>query len=281
MKKFTKIAVLLAVFSLLVSGAVMAWDWPWNKKQENRVSTQGSTTVLPIVQKAAENFMKANPDIEVSVRGGGSGVGIAAIMDSTVDIGMSSRRIKNSEILNARKKGVSVFETSIAKDGMAIVVHPANPINSISIDQVQKIFTGEIKNWSSLGGSDDTIVAMSRDTSSGTYEVFNELVLRGTKLRTDAIMSVSNREVAENVKNTKGAIGYVGLAFLSDDLKVLTVEGIRPNDDTVGSGAYKLARDLYLYTNGEPSGLAKRFVDFILSSEGQKFVKEVGYTPIK
>ena len=94
-------------------------------------------------------------------------------------------------------------------------------------------------------------------------------------------MTVSNREVAENVKNTKGAIGYVGLAFLSDDLKVLTVEGIRPNDDTVGSGAYKLARDLYLYTNGEPSGLAKRFVDFILSSEGQKFVKEVGYTPIK
>ncbi|MFP4465843.1 MAG: phosphate ABC transporter substrate-binding protein PstS family protein [Candidatus Goldiibacteriota bacterium] len=281
MKKFTKITVLLAVFSMLVSGAVMAWEWPWNKKDENKISTQGSTTVLPIVQKAAEVFMNANPDIEVSVRGGGSGVGIAAIMDGTVDIGMASRDIKEKEILSAKKKGVNVVGTVIARDGMAVVVHPSNPIKAITVAQLKKIYSGEVKNWKELGGKDDAIVCMSRDSSSGTFAVFNGIVLGKEKLRTDAVMTVSNREVAENVKNTSGAIGYVGLAFVSDALKVLPLNGVMPSDSSVGSGTYKLARGLNLYTDGEPSGLAGKFVDFIMSSQGQKIVKEVGYTAVK
>ncbi|MBN2754389.1 MAG: phosphate ABC transporter substrate-binding protein [Candidatus Goldbacteria bacterium] len=280
MKKLLKIAVVISAMTVLAASA-FAWNWPWAAKSENKISLTGSTTVLPIAQKAAEEFMKANPSVEVSVKGGGSGVGIAAILDGSADIGNASRAIKTKEVINAKSKGVNAVGTVVAKDGIALVVHKSNPINAISLDQLRDIFSGKINKWSQVGGNNSTIVAISRDTTSGTYEVFGELVLRGAKLRDDAIMTVSNREVAENVKNTEGGIGYVGLAFLSDDLKVLKVEGVMATEANVINGTYKVARPLFMYTNGEPEGLTKKFIDFVMSADGQQIVKEVGYVPVR
>ena len=280
MKKFFKMAVVLSVMAL-AAGSASAWNWPWAAKSENKISLTGSTTVLPIAQKAAEEFMKINKGVEVSVKGGGSGVGIAAIIDGSADIGNASRAIKAKEIINAKSKGINPVGNEVAKDGIAMVVHKSNPIDAITLDQLRDIFSGRITNWSKIGGGSGKIVAVSRDTTSGTYEVFGELVLRGAKLRDDAIMTVSNREVAENVKNTEGAIGYLGLAFMSDEMKVLKVEGVLATEANVINGTYKVARPLYMYTNGEPSGLVKQFIDYVLSPEGQKIVKEVGYVPVK
>ncbi|HDQ26660.1 MAG TPA: PstS family phosphate ABC transporter substrate-binding protein [bacterium] len=282
MRGINKVLFLAAAVSLMFAAAASAaWKWPWQQQKSNVVSIQGSTTNLPITQKAAEDYMKVNKDIEISVRGGGSGVGIAGIIDGACDIGNSSRAIKSKEIMNARAKGVNPHETVIARDGMAIVVHPSNSLKNITVDQIQAIYTGQIKRWSQLGGADEPIVVVSRDTSSGTYEVFNELVLKGSKLRTDCIMTVSNREVAETVKNTNGAIGYVGLAFLSDGLNTVTVEGITASNATINNKTYKLARELYVYTNGPPAGNAKAFIDYILSEAGQKIVADVGYVPLR
>jgi phosphate transport system substrate-binding protein len=278
--KMKKLIVVLAAV-LLVAGSAMAWDWPWAGKNANKISIEGSTTVLPIAQKAAEDFMKMHRDIDVSVRGGGSGVGITSLMAGTCDIGDASRAIKTKEIVAAKQKGVNPVGNEIAKDGMAIIVNSSNPVKNLTINQLQDIYSGKIKKWSQLGGPDSVIVCVSRDSSSGTYEVFNELVLRGKKLRDDAIMTVSNREVAENVKNTPGAIGYVGLAFLSPELNTVMVEKIEATEANVVNGTYKLARPLYMYTSGEPAGLVKEFIDFIMSAEGQKIVKEVGYVPVK
>ncbi len=282
MKRFSKVLVLTAITALvLASSGFASWKWPWQQKDSKVLSVQGSTTVLPITQKAAEDYMKINKDIEISIKGGGSGVGVAGIIDGSCDIGNSSRSIKTKEIMTAKQKGVNPVGNVVARDGMAVVVNPSNPMKEITVSQMKDIYTGKITKWSQLGGSDEPIVVVSRDTSSGTYEVFAELVLKGAKLRTDSIMTVSNREVAETVKNTKGAIGYVGLAFLSPELKVVTVEGVNPSNETVNNGSYKLARALFMYTNGEPQGKAKDFIDFILSPAGQKIVLDVGYVPVK
>ncbi len=280
MKKLFRVLLAAFLVSSLAMGA-FAWDWPWNKKDENKLSIQGSTTVLPIAQKAAEEFMKDHPNIEVTVRGGGSGVGIAALVDGAVDIGDASRPIKTKEIIAAKQGGVNPTGTVVAKDGIAVAVNPSNSISRISIDQLQGIYCGRITKWSDLGGPDEPIVVVSRDSASGTFEVFNKLVLKGKKLRDDAIMTVSNREAGETIKNTKGAVGYIGLAYISDAVKVLAVNGVKPSNRTVVSGAYKLARPLFMYTDGEPSGLAKKFIDFVMSPEGQRIAKEVGYVPVK
>lgn len=282
MKRFSKVLALTAIAAfILASSGFASWKWPWQQTNSKVLSIQGSTTVLPITQKAAEDYMKINKEIEISVKGGGSGVGIAGIVDGACDIGNSSRSIKTKEIMTAKQKGVIPVGNVIARDGMAVVVNPVNKLKEISISQMKDIYTGKITKWSQLGGSDEPIVVVSRDTSSGTYEVFAELVLKGAKLRTDSIMTVSNREVAETVKNTKGAIGYVGLAFLSSELNVVTVEGINPSNETVNNGTYKLARPLFMYTNGEPQGNAKAFIDYVLSPAGQKIVLDVGYVPVK
>lgn len=282
MKRFPKVMALTAIAAfVIVSSGFAAWKWPWQKAQRNVLSVQGSTTVLPITQKAAEEYMKINKDIDISIRGGGSGVGIAGIIDGSTDIGNSSRSIKAREIMTAKQKGVNPVGTIIAQDALAIVVHPSNLLRQITISQLKDIYSGKITKWSQLGGPDEMIVPVSRDTSSGTYEIFAEFVLKGVKLRTDSIMTVSNREVAETVKNTKGAIGYVGLAFLSPELKVVEVEGVIPSNETVRNGSYKLTRPLLLFTNGEPAGKAKDYIDFILSPAGQKVVVDAGYVPVK
>jgi phosphate transport system substrate-binding protein len=241
---------------------------------------QGSTTVLPITQAAAESYMEINKDADITVRGGGSGTGIAALIDGATNIAISSRPMKTKEIKQAREKGVNPVETVIALDGIAVIVHKDNQVNEISIADLKKIYTGKMTNWKDLGGKGN-IVAISRDVASGTYEVFNEKVLSGAKLTEGALMLASNLEIVRAVEQTPNAIGYVGIGYISDKVKVLKVNGITPSEESVKNGIYPLARSLYMYTNGAPKGLAKSFIDFILSTEGQKIVSDNGFVPVK
>jgi phosphate transport system substrate-binding protein len=280
MKKAIKLAAVAAMMIMLAAPAY-CWNWPWMQKAGNKLTTSGSTTVLPIAQAEAEAFMKVNKEADITVSGGGSGVGIAALIDSSTDVANASRSIKSKEIVLAKQKGVNPVGTIIANDGIAIVVNNGNKATSLTLSQLKSIYSGEITKWSQVGGSDDTIVVISRDSASGTFEVFNELVLKGAKLRTDSLMQASNKEIAETVAKTPGAIGYVGLGYLSADLKALSIDGVIPSEATVLNGTYKLARPLYMYTNGEPSATAKSFIDFILSAQGQQIVKATGFVVIK
>lgn len=266
-------AVLLLVVLIATQG--------FARKKTNTITITGSTTVLPIAQLAAEKFMELRPELNVSVRGGGSGVGIAAIIDGTADIANASRPIKTKEITTCRSKGIDPVGTVIAKDGIAIIVHPSNPVKELTLEQLKAIYIGDINKWSDVGGNAKSIVVVSRDVASGTFEVFKKKVLAGGKTREDALMLASNKAVATTVAGTQNAIGYVGIGYLSSNIKALDIEGISPTNETVVSGEYKIARPLYMYTNGEPKELVREFIGFILSSEGQKIVEEVGFVPIK
>jgi phosphate transport system substrate-binding protein len=247
----------------------------------NSITITGSTTVLPIAQRAAEAFMDINEDISVSVRGGGSGVGIAALIDGRADIADASRPIKTKEIKLAREKGIDPYANVVARDGIAVVVHPDNPVDSISIEDLKKIYTGEIENWKYLDGPNKAIVVISRDYSSGTFEVFKELVLGGDKVIDGALMLASNKAVSTTISTTPNSIGYIGLGYLSKDVKALKVDGVEATEETVKEGKYKLARPLFMYTNGEPTGIIKTFIDFVFSPQGQLIAREVGYVPVK
>ncbi|MDD5491627.1 MAG: phosphate ABC transporter substrate-binding protein [bacterium] len=246
-----------------------------------KLTMSGSTTVLPIAQKGAEDFMKANPNLNVSVRGGGSGVGIQAIIDGTVEIGNSSRAAKAKEIATARGKGVTMYANIIAKDGICVIVNKANTIGSINLDTLKKIYTGEIAKWNDAGGSGGSLVVVSRDSASGTFEVFNEKVLKGSKVREDALMLASNQAILTTVASTPGAIGYIGIGYVTDEIKALVVNGVTATKETVISGKYPISRPLYMYTNGAPKGVAKQFIDYIMSPEGQKMVEEQGFVAVK
>jgi len=246
-----------------------------------KIVMEGSTTVLPIAQKAAEVFMQKNPQADISVRGGGSGVGIASIIDGTCDIGDSSRPIKDSELDKAATNGKDIKAHVIAMDGIAVVVNPANKISALSRKQIKDIYTGAISNWSQVGGTDQKIVVISRDTSSGTFEAFGELALEKAKVRPDALMQASNQAVASTGARTPGAIGYVGLGYISSEVKALAVNGVMPSKETVLNNKYPIGRPLFMYTNGEPKGTAKDLLDFIKSAEGQKLVEEQGFVGLK
>ena len=246
-----------------------------------KVVLEGSTTVLPIAQKAAEVFMQNNPYADLSVRGGGSGVGIASIIDGTCDIADSSRAIKPDELAKAAKRGRDLKAHVIAMDGITQIVYPANPVTNLTRAQIKEIYTTRAANWKKFGGPDLKIVVVSRDTSSGTFEAFSELVLDKKKVRPDAIMQASNQAIASIVTRTPGAIGYVGLGYVSASVKAVSVDGIMPSKETVLRNKYPVTRPLFMYTNGVPEGTIKKFIDFVKSPEGQKIVGEEGFVGLK
>ena len=265
--------VSLLVFSLFSGTQLLA--------AEKMIVIKGSTTVLPIAQPCAEIFMDQNPEIDISVQGGGSGVGVASIIDGTCDIGNSSRPVKEEEVVTAQEKGVDIFENIVARDAIAVIVNPANTITDLTLESIKAIYTGEISNWSEVGGANQTIVVVSRDSASGTFEAFNELALKKERLRPDSLLQASNSAVATTVANTPGAIGYVGLGYVTDRIKAVPVNGIIASKETVNSGTYPLARPLFMYTNGEPTGIVKEFIDFVMSEEGQKLVEENGFISVQ
>jgi len=246
------------------------------------ITITGSTTVLPIAQKAAEVYMKKNPGVRISVAGTGSGDGIKAVIDGTANIGDASRDMKAKEIKLAKEKGVTPKKFTVALDCIVPVVNPANPVGDLSIEQLKGIYTGKIKNWKAVGGNDKPIVVISRDSSSGTFEVWNHRVLgKKTRVRPDAQLQASNGAVAQAVAGNKYAIGYVGIGYLNAKLKGLTVSGVKASAKTAMDKSYPIARGLYMFTNGEPKGQTAKFIAFVMSDEGQKIAKEEGFVPVK
>lgn len=260
------------ILGTLVSLAVSA--------ESGKIKIEGSTTVLPIAQKTAEIFMEKNSTADLSVRGGGSGVGAASLSDGTCDIANCSRAMKQSEIDKAVSKGREPKSHIIAMDGLCVIVNKDNPVTTLTKAQIKDIFTGKINDWSEIGGTSGKIVIISRDTSSGTYEAFGELALYKVKPRSDALMQASNQAVATTVADNSSAIGYCGLGYIKEGVKALIVDGIVASKDTVLSGKYPLARPLFMYTNGVPTGIIKEYIDFIKSPEGQKIVAEEGFVPL-
>ena len=246
-----------------------------------QITVKGSTTILPVAQAAAETFMEKTPGASISVQGGGSGIGISALLDGTTDIADSSRKIKDEELAQAKAKGIEVYGTQIAIDGIAVIVNPRNKVAALTKAQILDIYTGKVSNWAQVGGPDQKIVVVSRDSASGTYDAFDALALNKQKVRTDALISASNGAVAQTVAQTPGAVGYVGLGFLSKKVKAVKVEGVACNKATVVAGTYPLTRPLIMYTNGAPKGLALDFIRFVQSPAGQKLVDEEGFVRLK
>ncbi len=245
------------------------------------IKITGSTTVLPIAQKAAELFMKKDPEVRISVAGTGSGDGIKAIIDGTADIGDASRDMKGKEVALAKQKGENPVKTVVAKDCIVPVVHPSNPLKDLTTAQLSDIYTGKIKNWKDVGGENKTIVVISRDSSSGTFEVWSEKVMHEQRVRPDAQLQASNGAVAQAVAGNKFAIGYVGIGYLNSKLKALTVGGVTASADTARDNTYPVARDLFMFTGQKPKGEVKAFLEFVLGPEGQAMVKAEGFVPIK
>jgi len=250
---------------------------------------EGSTTVLPIAARAAELFQVLYPEIFVTIKGGGSSVGIAALINGTTDIATASRAMKPTE----RERLPTAVEWVIAKDGIAIVVHPSNPVERVTFAQIAEIYTNpRVRNWKDFGGPDLPIVVVSRDTTSGTYGSFMDMVIeevkgKGARLRPDVIYVGSNAEMVATIEEAEGAIGYIGVGYLRPTVKVLPVSAdgvtyVTASVETVLDGSYPISRSLYMYTDGvplqeEPRGL---FIDFIYSRTGQCVVLEQGFVPL-
>jgi phosphate transport system substrate-binding protein len=258
------------------------------------ITDVGSDTLVNLALAWAEAYNAIYPEISVSVTGGGSGTGLAALINGTVDIANASRQIKPEEQANAEKRNINPVEFIVAKDAIAVVVHPSNPINQLTLAQISAIYSGKIANWSELGGENRPIVRLSRETNSGTHVYFLETVLRlgnskdKTLFSPDTLLMQSSEGIIVEVSQNPNAIGYDGLGYVTSDMKVLAVgaspEGpfIRPSADTVNDGSYPIARDLYMYTPGEPDGAVKDYLDWIRKSpEAQTIVTQLGFVPIE
>lgn len=246
------------------------------------IAVKGSTTVQPIMQKAVEAFMAQNKGISISISASGSGDGAKALIDGSTPLAMMSREMKESEIKQAKEKGVNPKQIIIAYDCLTPVVNASNPITNITMAQLKDIYTGKATGWKNVGGADGNISVVSRDSSSGTFEYWGEHVLKKERVFARAQMQASNGAVAQVVSKQKGAIGYVGLAYAhAPGLKALTVDGVSASVENTLNGTYPISRGLYLYTNGEPTGDVAKLVNFILSDAGQKIVASVDYVPVK
>ena len=242
---------------------------------------KGSTTVLPIAQKVAEAYMKMKPEVSISISGGGSGNGIKAIIDGTTDIADSSRFIKDKEIKLAMSNDVYPVPFAVAYDCIIPVVHPSNTVEDLSAAQLKGIYKGEITNWRDVGGPDLKIVVVSRDTSSGTYEVWEEKIMNKERVYPGALLQASNGAVAQAVSKNKNAIGYIGIGYINDELKALTVNGIKGSEETTLNGLFPVSRPLYMFTNKWPKEEILDFINFVIHPQkGQALVREAGFVPL-
>ena len=241
----------------------------------------GSDTMVNMAQAWSDAFTTENGDVTVAVKGGGSGTGIAALINGTVDFADASREMKPEEITQAQAKGIDPVATKVARDGVAIVVNPANKVENLTLDQLGKIYLGTITNWKDVGGADAPITLVSRDPSSGTYEFVTGAVLKGGKFAKSAKLLGSTQAVVDEVKADPNAIGYIGVGYESADIKVTGVDGIKASVATVKDETYPLWRFLFMYSNGQPKDLGKTYIDWILSPAGQKVVADQGFVPVQ
>jgi phosphate transport system substrate-binding protein len=251
------------------------------------VTLKGSDTVLPLAQKEAEDLMKSDASTSITVVGGGSGVGITALIDGTTDIAMASRDLKTEEKLKFSEAKKEIEEVVIAFDALTVIVNPANGVSKLTREQLEKIFTGEIKNWKEVGGADEKIVAYSRESSSGTYEFFKEEVMAKKNYATDVLSLPATGAIVQAVGQTKGAIGYIGLAYETKEVKQLAVsydQGktfVEPSVASAKDKSYPISRPLFYMYDKTNAAKVKSIIDYALSEAGQKTVSEIGYIPLK
>jgi phosphate transport system substrate-binding protein len=267
--------------SIVVGLALVSMSNPFVEAQ---VKVKGSDTCLPLSQKEAEAYAKKGG--VVTVTGGGSGVGIAALIDGSTDIAQSSRKMKFDEKTKMSEAGKSSREVIVAYDALAVVVNPANKVSQLSRQQLEDIFTGKITNWKDVGGEDMKIVVYSRETSSGTYEFFKEHVLKNKNYMSSILSMPATGAIIQSVKQTKGAIGYVGLAYLNSEVKAIRVsfDGknfVEPSVANAKNKTYPIVRPLLYYYSATKEKQVKPFIDFVLSADGQKIVEETGYITVK
>ncbi len=287
MKNKTKLFLMLPLIGMLSCGKAKTEDkGTEGSSAAVSITIKGSDTVLPLAQKEAEDLMKADPNVSVTVVGGGSGVGLTALIDGTTDIAMASRDLKTEEKLKFSDAKKEIEEVIIAFDALAVIVNPANKVSQLTREQLEKIFTGEIKNWKEVGGADEKIVAYSRESSSGTYEFFKEEVMDKKNYATNVLSLPATGAIVQAVGQTKGAIGYVGLAYETKEVKQLGVsydQGktfIEPSVASAKDKTYPISRPLYYMYDKTNAAKVKVIVDYALSAEGQKTVAEIGYIPL-
>ncbi len=270
----SKIAKITAVAVLALCGAAAS--------AETKIVIDGSTTVGPISKAFADFYKENHSGVNITISESGSGNGVKSLMNNACDIANMSRFMKPAEFKSCVDKGILPVAHVVAFDGLAVVVNPKNPVKALTVSQIADIYTGKISNWKQLGGEDAKIVVVSRDTNSGTYETFNELVLKKAAIAKDAEYVGSNGQARTRVNTTKNAIAYVGLGFVDDTVKPLSVEGILPAAKSVSTGKYPIARPLYMFTNGYPKmgSDVYNFVTLHLSKEGREIVSDLGYIPV-
>jgi phosphate transport system substrate-binding protein len=257
---------------------VSACNSPTKPAEQGAISLAGSTTVQPVAEKLGEAFMAKYPDVQIDVQGGGSSVGVKSAGEGTVDIGMASREIKPSEL--EEYPGLKIY--TIARDGIAIVVHPGVAVDGLTKDQVRDIFSGAITNWSEVGGPDKAIVVVSREEGSGTRAAFEEMVMGEEAVIVDtAILQPSNGALKATVSTTEDSVGFLSFGYLDASVKALAIDGVDATVANAMNGTYPIVRPLNMLTNGEPQGVVKSFLDFVLSAEGQAIIEKEGYLPVK
>jgi phosphate transport system substrate-binding protein len=291
--KHLRLSSLLLLLCLLLSGCrrSQAEDRP-DSSIEKAIENKGSDTIVNLALAWAEAYQEIQPEVRLSVTGGGSGTGIAALINGTVDIANASRRIKPEEQSQAEANGITPVEHIIARDAIAIIVNHDNPVSHLTIDQISDIYSGKINNWLEVGGEDRPIVRLSRETNSGTHVFFLEQVIRKgdkkdkTLFSTDTLLLPSSEGISAEIRQNPNAIGYDGLGYVTEDLKVIAVFSetadnfVIPSAETVVNMHYPIARDLYMYTAGEPTGEIKTYLNWILTSEAQMIVSALGFVPI-
>jgi phosphate transport system substrate-binding protein len=256
------------------------------------IINRGSDTMVNLALAWAEEYAKVDPSVSISVSGGGSGTGIKALQDKTLDIANVSRAMDPGEIKNAQDRGVNPYQIIVARDAIAVIVNPGNPVKQLTLQQVSDIFSGKINNWKEVGGEDRPIVKVSREVNSGTHRFFLDSVIRlgnskdKTIFSADTLLLPSSEGITSEVSQNLNAIGYDGLGYITSAVKLIKLAKnpagpfIEPSKETVLDGTYPIWRDLYMYTNGEPTGWVKEYIDWILSEAGQKIVGDLGFVPI-
>ena len=277
---------------LFVLATVMFTASAFAGKDKNSIQIKGSDTMVNLAQSWAEKFMEEYPGDFIAVTGGGSGTGLSSLISGTCDIAMSSRNIKDKEVSLARQKGINPNEIIVALDGLAVVVNPSNPVGKLTMSQLADIFTGRITNWQEVGGKNEKIVLLSREVNSGTHVYFKEHVLRRgdpagkEEFASTALMLSSSQAIADEVAGNSSTIGYYGMGYISPKQKAVAIakdeksEYVSPAIENVISGKYPISRPLFMYTNGFPQGLVKKFDDFCLSKDGQEIVLKTDFVPV-
>jgi phosphate transport system substrate-binding protein len=285
----------IALILVLLAACGPSTGQPSSSKQVSAyIQNKGSDTIVNLALAWAERYQAEHPDVSLSVTGGGSGTGIAALVNGTVDIANASRAMKREEKQQAEANGITPVEFTVARDAIAVIVNPENPVQQLTLQQISDIYSGKFNNWSEVGGDDRPIVRLSRETNSGTHVYFLETVLRlgdktnPTLFSTDTLLLPSSEGIINEVRQNPNAIGYDGLGYVPDDLKMIAIARqsgdpyVLPSIATVYDNSYPIARDLYMYTAGEPSGAVAAYLDWIMhSDEAQAIVAELGFVPIR